>query len=303
MIIDVHTHVGFNAKRAFNGIHPFCQSAQDLVRKMDQFGIDTAVTFPFEPTLYDDPKDYYTLIPTGLMEYPYQYENRLLIDQVKKFGKDRLIPFACVDPLREVDKQAAQLRAWAEEGLIRGFKIHTKSMQADGRTMINSPFAAIAEEFKLSMLFHTYMQEVAHPLHVMEFVKNHSSIHVCIAHGGGFIQEFYDELEKVNPQNFFIDLSPTTALLTFIRKESKERGFTVLDLPYENPQEVVQQMVKNYGEYIVFGTDEPFTTYINDLEGGSIISDMGKELEIFRSLSTEDFEKVTDSNPRRFLHL
>ena len=302
MIIDIHTHIGVSWKRTFHNIYPSSQTVKDLVLKMELYGIDYAVTFPFTSTLYDDPRYYNELVPIKFMDFPFKVENELMLSQIKHLGKGKLLPFLIIDPKRKVKKQITQIEKWLKEYNIYGLKVHTKATRTRGDEMIGSPFMDLAKKHGLPILFHSYLQDITHPLPILKLALEYPEINICIAHWGGFIQEFYNELDRSNPKNLFIDTSPIIANSLSIEADAKKRGFKILDINYPDPKCMILDMMKKYEDRIIFGTDEPFTTYINPLEGeNSIFSDLGKELETLKGLNKDLFEKITYKNAKRFL--
>ena len=302
MIIDVHTHIGVNLKRLFNGLYPPLQAIKDLLIKMDLAGIDYAVSFPFGASLYDDPRDYNENIPIGIMDFPYQIENRMVLDHAKNLGEGRILPFISIDPKRKVVEQIKQIERWQKNYKIFGIKVHTKSTNTKGNELINSPFLDMFRENSWPMLFHSYLQEVAHPLPILEFALRNPDINVCIAHMGGGIKKFFDELEKTNPENLFIDLSPFLANCNDIPFDAKKRGYEILDLNYKKPFEALKRLVDQFGKYIVFGSDEPFTTYINPIEPSlEIRGTLTQEVELIEKLPKGKFKIIAETNPMKFL--
>ena len=302
MIIDVHTHIGVNLKRLFSGLYPPIQAIKDLLIKMDIAGVNYSVSFPFESSLYDDPRDYYENIPTGLMEFPYQIENQVVLDHVKNLGEGRILPFISIDPKRKVREQLTQIKTWVKKYKIYGVKVHTKSTKTKGSELINSPFLKEIRRNNWPMLFHSYMQDVAHPLPILEFALKNSDIRVCVAHMGGGIKDFYDELIITKPKNLFIDLSPFLANGKDLPFDSKTRGYEILDLDYEEPIKALRELIYRFGDYIVFGSDEPFTTYINPIEPSlEHRSTLTEEVDLIKKLSKPEFKMMAETNPKRFL--
>lgn len=301
MIIDVHTHVGATATRVFNNLSPYCLSVDQLVQEMNRNGVDLTVAFPFPDTLYFNPNEYKKLIKTDLMEFPYQKENENLIYQVEQFGEGRFIPFACIDPLREVDKQIVALREWVEAKKIRGLKLHTKCMGCNGETLVGSKFAELAREFKLPILFHTLHDEDSSPLSVLKFARSESDINVCIAHGGGFRKDFFAEFDKDTPENVYFDFAPMRVLLSILRHEAEKYDVELLDLDYDNPVSVLEEMVAKYRNQMVFGSDQPYTILGNPIEGSFFRSSLGEELDMYRKLSGGDQRVVFEVNAKRYL--
>lgn len=303
MIIDVHTHVGATATRVFNNLSPYCLSVDQLVQEMNRNGVDLTVAFPFPDTLYFNPNEYKKLIKTNLMEFPYQKENENLIYQVEQFGEGRVIPFACIDPLREVDKQVESLRGWVEGKQIRGLKLHTKCMGCNGETLVGSKFADLAREFKLPILFHTLHDEDSSPLSVLRFARSEPKINVCIAHGGGFRKDFFTEFDKDMPENVYFDFAPMRVLLSILRHEAEKYQVELLDLDYENPVSVLKEMIAKYRNHMVFGSDQPYTILGNPIEGSFFRSSLGEELGVYRKLSGGDQRTVFEVNAKSYLRV
>lgn len=303
MRIDIHTHIGVEEKRVFHRLHPYCLSAEELLRQMDESQIDYAVVFPFPHSMYFDPRDYLALKPTGLMNYPYEIENKHTIYESEQFGQGRLLPFVCIDPIREVDKQIVQIKEWINEKRIYGFKLHTKELNVHGDVLIDSPFAKLARVHKLSIIIHSLPQEISHPLPILKFAKSEPEINICIAHGGGFIKEFYEQLDKLHLKNVFFDFAPLGVLSSIIENEGKRFNTKLLDLTYNNPKELLRYMVQKYRQNMLFGSDLPYTSLINPVEKAHFISSLKEEVELYNILNKEDRKQIFEINPLRYLNL
>ncbi len=303
MIIDIHTHIGVSWKRVFHNLFPSSQAANDLVLKMEKSGIDFAVVFPFETTLYDDPRIYERNIHLGLTEFPYKLENEILLLQVEAVGKGKLLPFLAIDPKRKVRAQIVQLEKLVSQHQVLGLKIHTQATFSKATDLIGSPFIDFVRRHELPLLFHTHTSEHANPVYVLELALRYPDINMCAAHFGGFIKEFYEKIDKENPGNLFIDCSPLLVCSKLTPLAAKKRGFEILPLDYNNPRNVIFEMAKHYPDRLMFGSDEPFSTYINPRIDyfPPVFSDLKENVGILKTLPKATLEKVTFTNAKRFL--
>lgn len=301
MIIDVHNHIGVDNTRIFQKIYPYCQSAEVLVNILKISEITNSVVFPFPHTMYYDPRPEHRLEETTFMSFPYQVENMYLLYQVAQYGEGKLFPFLCIDPTRKVDDQIKAIYKWKLEHKIYGLKLHTLELGVDGSILNNSEFLKVAKDNNWPIIVHTFLDNLSDPMPTLEVALNNPEINFCFTHGAGFITKFYSIIDSSKPSNIYIDFSPLRVVCTIIEDHAKKYGYEILKLNYKNPSEVVLEMSNKYIDYMVFGSDSPYTTINNPKKNTKFESSIKDEFKVYSSLSEDNFHKVVTKNPLKYL--
>lgn len=153
--IDAHNHAGIR--------YGARQTGEDLVRKLDEAGIDMAVIFPFvEGTFSNDP----------IAEYVAAYP-------------DRLVGFCSVNPW-DVDTAADEVRRRLGAG-FRGIKLHPTihGYHLSDHGMIDRIFEA-AREHAVPVIVHGASDLYNSPLEMAEMARTFPEVPLLMAHMGTF---------------------------------------------------------------------------------------------------------------------
>ena len=126
-IIDIHTHSGgIDSSRLMHLRYPTCQSILDLNQKRINSCVDYMVTFPMPNTLYFNTAHYWNtrqFIPSGFCDFPFQYENELLLKEICHFNLDHILPFMSFSLRDSVTLQQEKIYSLAEVYSIYGIEI------------------------------------------------------------------------------------------------------------------------------------------------------------------------------------
>ena len=163
MIIDSHTHIGFNGY--------LDESAVDLIKSMKLAGIDKALVYAGE--VFDCPTE-------------------KLLREVAPF-KNILFPIGSVSPLSKSKPSAAQVEKWLKNQDIYGLKFYIgyEYFYPNGPEI--KPYLKILEKYKKPAIFHsgdTYNLEkgarlkYAHPLHFDDVAVDFPNLPIIISHLG-----------------------------------------------------------------------------------------------------------------------
>ena len=82
-IVDIHTHsTGIAMYRMIRGKYPVTQDIVDLSETAKRHKVDFMVTFPMPTSVYYDAlkmRYEHSYVPSGIEDWPYQYENQSLV--------------------------------------------------------------------------------------------------------------------------------------------------------------------------------------------------------------------------------
>lgn len=303
-LVDIHTHSGFGPFNMMRRRYPSSQSVQDLAFKTAHAGIDFVVTFPFAgATFYFDVEESlagYYHVPNPIEEFPYHFANRQLFYEASLFGEERVLPFACIYPLHEEERQSDYLEQLAKRDILFGLKLHTLATQYHAGNLNGSPFLQLARQFSLPVLVHSGDDDISHPMNIVTLAEQNSDIRFCIAHAARFNKNVFDYLDQHTIPNLFLDTSPFLSIAK--RAQMAGTDETKLDLPYGDPQRALTNICDTHSDKIVWGTDEPWTSVL-DKTGDNIVLNVRyqDEANLLRSLPEDLQMTIANKNAKRFL--
>jgi len=198
-VIDAHCHIGPSLR------------GEELVRMMDEAGVDKAVVFsvPFAWSLPRKDNYYNT--------------NDYVADMQNKYP-DRLIGFACINPnyagYKELDMPslaANELQRCVRKLGLKGLKIHPEnhSFPVDSLigTELMAALAALQQETgqTIPILSHGMTTIGAMPHQFGRLAARYPEVKIIIAHGAGFQNLYFPSMEPVKEHdNLFVDTAMTT---------------------------------------------------------------------------------------------
>jgi hypothetical protein len=282
MLVDGHSHAGFDATNFVRGRYPTVQSIPDMVRKMKASGVNYALSFPPPSDLvwFDLKKVAYdrewVFSENPGEDFPYQLSNKNHFKESDLFGEKLILPFAAILPGVKEDEQIAYLSTLAESDLLFGLKLHTLATHTHASTLERSRFIDFANRYSLPITLHCGSDEYSLPEQVVDLAEKFQNVRFCIAHSADFKISIYKRLKENPLNNLFIDTCPhiTNCILA-------EKGPTsdVLDLHYANPLQTLIELYNILPSQIIWGTDEPWTT-VSESNSSKVIAKVTYEDEV-----------------------
>ncbi len=320
LLIDVHTHVGTDPANYVQGDFPYAQSAEDLVVRMDRWGIDVSVCFPFLYTSYFDLsaflKGRMRKRRTSEAISPYAIENARLCQEIYEaypMCARRLLPFMFFDPTREPAGQAAAMMDLADRYPVFGLKTagsYTQSPITDllkqGECLLD--FAAARN---LPFMIHTSVKPDdpwANVHAILKVVRARPDIRFCLAHTCRFDRRALEQAAEL--PNCFVDFSALhihcdlarTGNLAVAAPPDRFRA------PYRRPDGVMAALAKVYPDTMLWGTDSPYYCFMgrftNDKGETEILQlkcDTDAEIASLKRLSAATRRRIGYTNTLRFL--
>ena len=256
MIIDVHTHIFSedvckHRESYFKGEEPFqllydspksrLVMAEDLIRSMDENGVDKSVTFGF---------------PWKKEDY-FKKNNDYILASVNKFP-DRLIGLCCVDMYRP--GAAKEVERCLDAGLsgVGELAFYQSGIEAEALKRLE-PVMALCREKNMPVMIHTN-EPVGHQypgktpntlFQIYDLAKTFPDNKIILAHWGGGIF-FYTLLKKE------------------VKETLKNIYYDTAASPFLYSPEIYQAAINMAGiEKILLGTDYPLLSparYFRELE-------------------------------------
>ncbi len=306
--IDVHTHNGFDHMNTIRRRYPTSQSIKDLELKLRLASIDYAVSFPCPSSFYYfDFRDFSEkdrkLTPLPAEAVPFEHANRQMIYEVSLFGNGRIFPFASILPQHNELRQVESLEQYAKKGYLFGLKLHTLPTRTKPSELTDSPFIELATIYSLPIMIHSGPDEFSRPENIIALARHHQSVRFCIAHAGRFEKNAYDMLLREGDTNVFLDTSPFLSLCALTPLDMQRgKGGIKLDLPYDDPGNALTQLYSLMPNNLVWGTDEPWTTIMDDTQQTILTKfDYFDEANLLKSLPSDIRVKIANDNTQRFL--
>jgi predicted TIM-barrel fold metal-dependent hydrolase len=265
-IIDCHSNLGWDASNLKKNLIPAEQSYGKLLNKMDTYGISRAVILPFPcPGAKFNNSTWYEL------------ENHYLIGAAQV--SDRFIVFPGVNPGQK--QSVDNIHTLSITANIKGIKFsHQNLIQFPIDKLVKNPLMEIVQDNNLLFMIHTgtgkepgtdtYHTTLDYALVV---AKLYPDINFIFCHLGRLHRDIFQGLEMPNVYMDTSALSLTGFSPAFRAKDCNDL------LKLCTPKGIIETLVaKGFEDKLIFGSDEPYTQYNNELDyvSNARISDSAK---------------------------
>lgn len=244
---------------------PTTQDISVLQHLLKKHSVSSAITFPMPSTLYYDTSKYWTkhkFVPSGFGDFPFQYENKYLLNQIKAFKVENIYPFVSFSLNHKIYEQIEEINRLSESYRIYGLKYHTLADQHSALDIgkYGKVFLEFAQERNIPIMIHSGLDELSMATNVIRLAISFPKVRFCIAHCGGFSQLFFKEYDEFckSFDNVYFDCSPIYVLCKDCIRHSED--YSLLDLNYNSPYEVCEFLTQKYSEKVLWGSDTPWTT-------------------------------------------
>ncbi len=251
-VIDAHSHMGERSKLAVHQIPRVMKfMAEDMIRSMDDAGVDRVVTFAIG---VGEPSDY-------------RETNRYIASAMKKYPK-RIIGFMRLNPALGVKDTLEVLEEGIKLGL-KGIKIHPliEKVPANDREKVY-PLMEAAQHHGLVVLFHCGLGDYASPARIAEVARDFPKLPVIMGHSGVVegIRQAVEEAKKYD--NVYMDSSAVGWLPFFcesIAWAGTDRVMYGSDHPFNPMDWEIQKIVKHAQGHLNLKVDD-----LRKIMGGNI---------------------------------
>ncbi len=304
--VDVHTHVGIDLGFYLGGYWPYAATAQDLLERLDRYGIDRAVCFPFVLSSAFDPYAFANDRRFVLREgrFPYDYENPMLLTEIERLGaSDRLDTLAMFDPARRIPEQVRALEGLADR--VAGLKTQTEVLHSPIRNLLTEArdILEIARDRNLPVLFHTAVaptDECSQVRDCLDVAEAWPDVRFNLAHSLRFDREGLERAAGL--PNVWVDCSAH-----IIHCRLAVQNLPVVALPerrveadYSQPAQVLEAVHAILGDRYMWGSDTPFMSWCDD--GIRLVCTYGEEIDVLNALPPAIRESMLRSAPHAWLH-
>jgi len=195
-IIDAHCHIGQG--------YAMTQTAEELLRQMDECGVEKAVICSAEPQIA-----------------VYNREGNDFLLAAAKDHPDRFIPFAACNPWFGA-RAVEELRRCFREG-CRGLKLHPPLQGFSLAQEIVYPLLEVCREFSAPAYFHTGTLLCSEPFQLLELSRRFPDVNFIMGHMGA-TDYWYDGVPAAaKTQNIYLETS-AAAVIGSVTRSLKELG-------------------------------------------------------------------------------
>lgn len=312
---DSHTHCGMMLSSVFDDKMPNCQDMGGILEQMEGSVINACLCFPFPDdfigceVLSDSKKNQY--VRDIFEKIPYKYQNERLIYEAENLADGKVFPLLMFSLKYAIDEQLDFLEEMQAKHYLYGLKYYP---EAD-----NLPFNKFHENgykfiefllrYNLPLVVHSSACTVSaesglsFPGDILKLALKFPELRICIAHMGHFSRSVFDYLRENRVPNLFFDTSPFVFLCMIGDIMSDEKW---MPLNYKEPLGLLEYLVEEFGDNIMWGSDYPFN-YTCNILNESHDKNYSKysykaNMEILTSIKKEYFELITHRNVVRFIY-
>jgi len=315
MKIDCHNHLGVDVLFYLQGEFPYAQDLPTLVADGQRHGVTHWIAFPMVANLSFSPKAMLDgrLEIGGIEDVPYALENRRMLEEVYSLFPDegkRILPFMILDPERETEAQAKNLRLLKKDFRFYGLKIQGTMIQSRVKGLLGpgKVFLDLAREWDIPLIIHSSYARGdvwSQSSDILDVAEANPDIRFCLAHSCRFEKTCLDRLADL--PNCWFDCSAHC-----IHCDAVELGLAIVapeaerfPSDYSHPGRVLADLAAAYPAKLLWGTDSPFYSYVGKLgtELLSLRSSYAREATALEALSPETLQRVTCANILNFLKL
>jgi len=178
--IDAHSHLGRRKTPLGHGVASFL--GDDLVRNLDEAGLDCAVAFPLGAPYTD-----------------YSESNQIMAEEMAKHPK-RIISFCRINPNFGPEATAKSLDHCLGTLKLKGIKLHPEIEFFDpNEAELMEPIYDAARRYRVPIIFHTGMSSKASPGVIAELATQHKDVPVIL---GQLLQRVVQNRFDLSPRLF-----------------------------------------------------------------------------------------------------
>ena len=320
ILIDVRTHVGADPANYIRGDFPYAQSAEDLLVRMDHFGVDVSVCFPLLYTSYLEMASFLKgkmrKSRGGICSVPYAVENERLCQEIYEAYTQcagRLLPFAFFDPSREQMGQVEFLQRLSEKYPLFGLKTASSYLQSPIIDLLKKGECLLdfAAEKNIPFMLHTSVapnDPWGDVFAILEVVKARPDVIFCLAHTCRFDRNALEQAAEL--PNCFVDFSAFHIHCDLVQQNSTSVAHKRdrFNAPYRQRTKAMTTIAEKYPETMLWGTDSPYYCFMGrftNTAGKTIITrlkcDTDAEINTFKKLTKKIRQRIGYDNTIRFL--
>jgi predicted TIM-barrel fold metal-dependent hydrolase len=308
-MIDCHNHIGVELSLYLRDEFPYAQHLVTMVETGRELGLERFVVFPSPTPIafsLEQAREGKVTLEGGLERVPYIWDNRRMMREIYEMFPDAgaaTTPFAMVDPMRETQAQAAELRSLRRDYRFHGLKMQTTIIQSRVTSLMEQGrvFLEMAEEFDIPLLLHSSVHPDdpwAQAKDIIDIAEATPNVRFCAAHSCRFDREQLDRIAAL-PNTWFdcsahgihcelaVQNHPTVAPV--------QRRFAS---NYSDAAQVLCDLAAAYPDKLLWGSDSPFYSFVAQVgeERIALISSHKAEVDYLMAVPQELRNKISLQN-------
>jgi predicted TIM-barrel fold metal-dependent hydrolase len=246
--IDAHSHLGRRKTPLGHGVASFL--GDDLIRDLDEVGLDCAVAFPLGASCTD-----------------YSEANQVMAEEMAKHPK-RIISFCRINPNFGPEATAKSLNHCLGTLKLKGIKLHPEIEFFDpNEAELMEPVYEAARRYGVPIIFHTGMSSKAAPAVIGELAARYKDVPVILGHMG--VSEYVKQAVAVARQNdnIYLEISVVgwmPLLLEAFRGVGTSKILFGSDHPYNPLPMEVEKIAKHVGRAAKLTVDDFKKVFANN---------------------------------------
>ncbi len=320
-IIDAHSHIGVFIKAYALAEYPYAQTAENIYYHQLTGNVDVNIVFPLSADLYFDFDKLLSgqLIPSksSASRVPYEKENLILMKEIFEYCPElakRFIPFISIDPARDVKSQMSAIEHLNEKYPIYGIKVNPVGCQSHAKKILTEGhiFLEFAQDNNIPFIFHSVsapVDEYSQASDIIEIAEKNPEIRFCLAHTLHFNKALLERANKL--PNVWTDTAAfkiqIDLAMQFVREDIIKRS-DLFDTDYSEPSIVIKDILEEFPNLIIWGTDIPaYTFHCKRKQGENIYQEFNlkgtykDEIKVLKSLPNDLQMKIANKNTLEFL--
>lgn len=313
-LFDSHMHFGVMLSSLFDDKMPFCQNLSGIMDILGLSRVNRGIVFPFPNDfigndLLNEPLKN-TYVRDVFEEIPYFLQNQRLLLEVEKISRGEILPFLMCSVKYGVDAQIRFLKECVNDKYVYGLKYYADADNIPLREFVKhgEKIIEFLIEYDLPIVFHTSANTVINnggiscPDDILNIAMLYPELRICIAHMAHFSKNVFNRLQSNDFPNVYLDTSPFLHLCN-IRNVVHSKN--CLELPYNNPNAVLEKLTDLIPNQIIWGSDYPFNFTCN-LNNPAHDKDYNKytysqNINVLESLSDDKIKRIANINTLKFL--
>jgi len=313
MFIDAHNHIGIETANYLNSQYPYAQSLEDMKAKASGTRVSHWLVFPFVSYPTDSTLGQSTRPHTELKhpETPYGLANENLLSEISNFDQSEqkhFLPVAIIDPSRRVAEQIPHLRRLHASSRFYALKIQGTIIQSKVSDLLDtgSAFLDLAAEWNVPFLIHSSIlpNDIwSQASDILRVVESRPDVRFLLAHSCRFHKPSLDRIAEL--PNAWFDCSAHRIHCDLAERNQATVAVANERFPadYSKPAEVLRELAKAYPDKLIWGTDSPYYSWIENSHGKKLrlVSSYADEWACVEALPESMIKAITQTNTLNWL--
>lgn len=242
---------------------------------------------------------------------PYGLANQNLLSEISNFDyseQKHFLPVAIIDPGRRVAKQIPHLRKLHATSRFYALKIQGTIIHSKVSDLLDtgSAFLDLAAEWNVPFLIHSSIlpDDIwSQASDILRVVESRPDVRFLLAHSCRFHKPSLDRIAEL--PNAWFDCSAHRIHCDLAERNQPTVAVVKERFPanYSNPAKVLLELAKAYLDKLIWGTDSPYYSWIENSHGKKLrlVSSYADEWACVEALPESMIKAITQTNTLNWL--